>query len=294
MSEHRLDPARFAETARRGWDDVAAGWKKWAPTIERAAQVVNDRLVDMAGVQPGRRVLDVATGYGEPLVTALERIGPTGHAVATDLSPQMIELARERIAQSGLTNVTFHACNGETLEIPESDFDAALSRWGLMLMGDPDACLRRIRKLLRPGGAVAAAVFSEPANSPWLTVAGSTVRRELGLAPPGPDEPNIFRFADAGELARRLGAAGFEDIALERVAGECVYDSADAYVQFLQDAARDIVRLLEDRPPERREATWRAVAEEARQYQAADGRVRLGFECHCVVGCTPSAASPGG
>lgn len=145
MSERPFNPEQFTESARRGWDSAASGWKKWAPTIEAGAQVVNDRLVDMAGLEPGHKALDIATGYGEPLMTILRRVGPTGHVVATDLSLEMIELARERAAEHSLSNATFYPCNGESLEIPETDFDAALCRWGLMLMADPDACLRRLQ-----------------------------------------------------------------------------------------------------------------------------------------------------
>ncbi|GGX85153.1 hypothetical protein GCM10007160_10620 [Litchfieldella qijiaojingensis] len=290
MSESTFDPAQGTEADRRGWDSVAYGWKKWAPTIESAAQVINDRLVDMAQLGAGHKVLDIATGYGEPLMSILERVGPSGVVVATDLSPEMIALARERVAQAGMTNVAFYACNGEVLEIPEADFDAALCRWGLMLMADPDACLGRVHELLKPGGRVAMAVFSEPAKSPLLSIAGATVRRAVGVGPPDPDEPNIFRLADSADLERRFQAAGFDQIALEQVASECVHDSPDAYVHFLQDVARDIVRLLEGLSPEKQQDIWQAVAEAVKPYQAADGRVHLGLECHCIAARKPHGA----
>lgn len=287
MSEETLDLTEFTDKARQGWDAVACGWKKWAPLIETGAQVINDRLVDMAGLDRGYRVLDIATGYGEPLMTILERVGPSGHAVATDLSAEMIELARERVADAGFDNVSFHVCNGETLEIPDTDFDAALCRWGLMLMPDPDACLGRVHELLKPGGHAAMAVFSEPANTPWLTVGGSTVRGELGVGPPAPNEPNIFRLADVTELERLFGVAGFGETRLERVSGEFVYDSAEQYVRFLQDCARDICRLLEGESPGRQKEIWEAVAAEARRYEASDGKIHLGFECHCAAARKP-------
>lgn len=288
MSKHSFDPAQFTENARRGWDSVASGWKKWAPTIEAGAQVVNDRLVDMTELNTGDKALDIATGYGEPLVTVAERVGPTGNVVATDLSPEMIELAREHIVDRGLANVTFYVANGETLEVPEGDFDAALCRWGLMLMADPDACLRSVYELLKPGGCAAMAVFSEPAKTPMLSVAGATVRRELGMGLPEPDEPNIFRFADAAELVKRFSTAGFHGVTLRQVAGESVFESPEDYVRFIRDIARDIVRLLEDEPAERQESTWQAVADQAHTYQQSDGRIHLGFECHCVAGRKPN------
>ncbi|MFQ5528689.1 MAG: class I SAM-dependent methyltransferase [Thermoanaerobaculia bacterium] len=284
MSERQFDPVQFTKMAREGWNAVALGWKKWAPTIEQGAQIINDRLVDMAALRPGQKVLDIAAGYGEPLVTAARRVGPSGLVVATDLSPEMIALARERTSELGLQNVEFYACNGETLDIPQSDFDAALCRWGLMLMPDPDACLRRVYKLLKSSGWVAMAVFSDPARSPFVAVAASTVRREVGLGPPAPDEPGIFRLADAKDLQRRFQKAGLRNVTIEQVGGQLEFDSPEAYVRFIQDVARDIVRFLEDQPSTRQEEIWQAVAGAARHYETSDRTVRFGFECHCVAG----------
>lgn len=287
MNEKPFDAFRFTETARRGWDTAAASWKKWAPTVETAGQQVNDTLVEMAMIRAGDKVLDVGTGYGEPLATILERVGHSGRAVATDLSARMIELARERIANAGMGNATFHVSSGESLDIPESDFDAALSRWVLMLMADPDACLRRVHTLLRPGGRFAVAVFSDPSRSPFLAVAGSTVRRETGLGPPKPGEPNVFRFADAAEVERRFRASGFDEVATKTAVGECAFDSVEEYVQFLQEAAQDINRLVEGESAERRSAIWQAVADAVQPYAASDGHIRLGLECHCIAGRKP-------
>ena len=284
MSERRFDPVQFTEAAREGWDSAALGWKTWAPTIEAGAQVVNDRLVELAGLQPGQKVLDIATGYGEPLVTAAQRVAPGGRAVATDLAPEMIRLAQDRVSGLGLDNVVFHVCNGEVLDIPESDFDAALCRWGLMLMSDPDACLRRVHELLKPDGRVAMAVFNEPATSPFVAVAGGIVRREAGLGPPSSDEPGIFRLADVRDLRERFEGAGFRNVMIEQVGGMLEFDSAQDYVRFIQDNARDILRFLEGLPAARHEEIWHMVADAARQYETPDGTVGLGFECHCVTG----------
>jgi SAM-dependent methyltransferase len=284
MSERPFDPVRFTELAREGWNAAAIGWKTWAPTIEQAAQVVNDRLVDLAGLQPGQKVLDIATGYGEPLVTAAFRVGPTGQVVATDLSPAMIALAQERTSALGLRNIAFYACNGEALDIPHADFDAALCRWGLMLMPHPEACLRRVYDRLKAEGRVAMAVFSTPAKSPFVAVAGSIVRREVGLGPPTPDEPGIFRLAEADDLHRRFTDAGFRHVVIEQVSGTFVLDSPKAYVDCMRDIARDIVRFLDNQPPARQAEIWHLVADAARQYETPEGTVRLGFECHCAVG----------
>jgi len=284
MSERAWDATRFTEMARQGWNAAAQGWKTWAATIEKGAQVVTDRLVDLAGLQAGQKVLDIAIGYGEPMVTAAQRVGPTGQVIATDLSPTMIDLAKERASALGLQHIVFYACNGETLDIPHTDFDAALCRWALMLMPHPEACLQRVHDVLKVGGRTAMAVFSAPATSPFVALAGSIVRREVGLGAPAPDEPGIFRLADADDLHKRFQDAGFHQVTLDQVSGTFTFDSPDAYVRFIRDIARDIVRFLEDQPPPRQEEIWHRVAEAAKQYATPDGTVRLGFACHCVSG----------
>src|SRR5579885_2806347 len=136
----------------RNWDEAAAGWTKWWPTFERAAQVVSDRLIALAGVQPGWRVLDIATGIGEPAVSAARKVGPTGKVLAIDHSTGMLEAARKRAAQLGLTNIEFRHVDAETIALPERDFNAILCRWGLMFIPDLTGALGRMRALLAEGG----------------------------------------------------------------------------------------------------------------------------------------------
>src|ERR1700736_2834732 len=124
MSEQTFDPQRLKSDQRRDWDAASAGWKQWWPVFERAAQHVSDRLVELAGVKPGARVLDVATGNGEPAVTAARRAGASGRVVATDQSPGMLAIARERAGALGIRNIEFHESDAESLTIDQRDFDA--------------------------------------------------------------------------------------------------------------------------------------------------------------------------
>src|SRR5690242_4514993 len=91
-----LDPRRFKSEQREAWSDVAPGWRKQWRVFEANAQRLSDRLVELARVGPGSRVLDVATGIGEPALTAARRVGPKGRVVATDLAPGMIAIVAER------------------------------------------------------------------------------------------------------------------------------------------------------------------------------------------------------
>jgi len=154
------DPKQLKDEQRRDWDAAAAGWKKWWPLFERSAQHVSDRLVELAGVGIGARVLDIATGNGEPALTAARRVGPGGRVIATDQSVGMLTIARERAAALGVANVEFREIDGESLAIPESDFDAVLCRWGLMFMPDVKGALIGIHQRLRAGGRLATSVWA--------------------------------------------------------------------------------------------------------------------------------------
>src|SRR5688572_28649668 len=95
MSTRANESARYKEEQRQQWNSVAAGWKKWWPTIENGARDISRRMVELAEVGPGQQVLDIATGIGEPALLAASRVGPAGRIIATDLSSQMLDIARE-------------------------------------------------------------------------------------------------------------------------------------------------------------------------------------------------------
>ena len=120
MNENITDPQQLKNEQRRDWDAAAAGWKKWWPVFERSAQPVSDRLVDLASVGPGARVLDIATGNGEPALTAARRVGAGGRVIATDQSTGMLAIARARAASMGVTNVEFREVDGEDLNLPSA------------------------------------------------------------------------------------------------------------------------------------------------------------------------------
>ncbi len=90
------DSKQYKEELRHGYDNAAPGWQKWWKTIETATEVVSKRLVELAEIKPGSRVLDIATGIGEPALTAAKQVGKTGDILAIDISPQMISFAKQK------------------------------------------------------------------------------------------------------------------------------------------------------------------------------------------------------
>ncbi len=284
MTTQPFDPAQFKNTQRQEWDAVAAGWRKWWEIIESGAQQVSDRLLELAEVQPGHRVLDVATGIGEPAVSAARRVGATGHVVATDQSPQMLAIAQERATALGLKHVEFKIMDAEALDFPENTFDAVLCRWGLMFLPDLAAALSGVWRSLTPGGRLATCVWDVPPKTPILSLAMGVIQNMFQLPPPPPGMPNPFSLADAAALEQAFTSAGFADVRSERMTMTVEFASATAYTDFLRDIAPPIRGLLANQPEERQAEAWQAISNTAGRFSAEDGTVRMPNETIIVVG----------
>ena len=281
MAETAVSPERLKEEQRRAWDAAAAGWKKWWPIFEQCASHVSERLVDLAGVRSGSRVLDIATGNGEPALTAARRAAPGGSVVATDQSPGMLAIARERAAAAGVANVEFRQVDGESLDIPERDFDAIVCRWGLMFMPDFAGAVRGIHARLKPGGKFATAVWAAADRVPMIAIGAEAVRKLAALPPPAPDALGPLRLADESMMRGALAAAGFRELAVERLNVEFVFDSPEDFTRMRVDVSAPFRALIERESAERRAQIIAAVTESARAYVAADGKVRTRNETIC-------------
>ena len=279
MSDSTGDNVKTKALQKAAWDDGAEGWKRWWPTFESAAQTVNDRLVELAGVSAGNRVLDIATGSGEPALTAARIVGSSGRVVAVDMSPGMLAIARERFDAAGLRNVEVIESDAESLNLEASSFDAVLCRWGLMFMPDLDGVIRSMYRALKPGGRFATAVWSVADKVPVLALARDAIRRITGIVPP-PNAPDPIKLADTSILERALAGAGFRDVAFERRIVTFEFPSADAFAEF-RGQIGGTRATLSKLPAEVARQVREAVVTSARQYASADGVVRLSNETIC-------------
>jgi SAM-dependent methyltransferase len=284
MNSAPIDPRQFTLTQREQWGQVASGWRKWWPTFEAGAQSLNKRIVELSGVRAGDHVLDVATGIGEPALTAARRVGVKGRVLGTDLAPQMLALARERAIEAGLSNVVFREADAQELDFDARQFDAAVCRWGVMLFFDPLAALKSVRRCLRPGARFVAAVWGTEEQVPFIAIPIQVARLELGTPPPPPDAPGPLRLGRPGALEDLYSRAGFVDVVSEERNVTMSYDSGSDYVQFLQDISGSLKRELDGRSEADRARVWARVVNEAARYTKPDGRVRFVNKVRIVVG----------
>ncbi len=283
MSEQGQPINQIKQQQRLDWDAAAAGWKQWWSTFERAAQHVSDRLIELAAVRPGQRVADLATGIGEPAITAARRVGTAGCVVAIDQSAGMLAVARERAVSLGLGNLEFRVGDIESLEADEHTFDAAICRWGLMFVPDLDAAARGIHRALKPGARFATAVWSTPDKTPMISLGGEAIRALAGLPPRPPGALDPFRLADVSILTRALEGAGFSEVRSEPLEVVFEFASVDEFSRFRASVSAPMRAVLERCTPEMRAQIERATDEAAAPYRRADGSLRLPNDAICVA-----------
>ena len=277
----------FKAQQRQMWDNAAAGWQTWWETIESGAQKVSDKIVDLAEIKPGDKVLDIATGIGEPAVTAAKKVLPNGKVVAIDISPQMLAIARTRTKSLGLDSIMeFRESDGEKIDLPDqtTKFDAILSRFGLMFFPNLSFALVKIRHLLITNGRLSAAVWSTPSKVPLIDLAFASVRKQINAPAPPPGTPGPFALADTETLKQLFSQAGFKDIKVDILQVTFEFDSPESYTKHIQQTATRIHAMLANQPEEVKKQAWNSITEAVWQYADSHGRVNLDNEVICIVG----------
>jgi SAM-dependent methyltransferase len=289
MVSSTFDPNQFKMAQRDGWDSVAGGWKEWWELIEKGAQKITQRLIKLAEIKPGQRVLDVATGIGEPSITAAKVIGTGGHVLAIDISRQMLAIAKERATFLRLQDIIeFRESDAENLDLANSSFDAALSRWGLMLFPNLDAAIGKIYNSLVSGGRFAAAVWADATKVPIISLASRIIGSQVQMSALPPEVPNPFSLADTNKLENSLARIGFRDIHIDTVFVTFEFKSGEDYCRYCQAVSASARIALSKVTEERKEDILRKVAEEAvRNYGTANGQIKMDNESICIVGTRP-------
>lgn len=171
-----FDANAHRDASLQGWEEAAAGWVRSQELLREFGAPVSHWLIDAVAPQPGQRVLELAAGLGETGLLAAELVAPVGGAVISDQAEAMLSGARERAAALGLSNVEFQVLNAEWIDLPVASVDVVLCRWGYMLMADPAAALGETRRVLRPSGRVALAVWDAIEHNPWALLPGAELR----------------------------------------------------------------------------------------------------------------------
>jgi ubiquinone/menaquinone biosynthesis C-methylase UbiE len=257
-------------------------WRRYDDDEQRLTAPVSERMLDLARLRPGLRVLDLATGRGEPAIRAAHRVGPTGTVLGVDVSDVLLGMARDRAAREGLTNLELRKGSAETLDgVPAAHFHAALARWGLMYLDSPVAALTAARRAMVPGGVLVAAVWAEPERVAYFTFPRSVLARHVTLPPVDTDAPGTFFYAQIGRIHRDFAAAGFTITQIEEL-DIAVMEARTGAELVAWTRAFGLTRLLNGLPGAIQQAWETDLVTEAEPLRK-DGFIRLGGVTRLVV-----------
>jgi ubiquinone/menaquinone biosynthesis C-methylase UbiE len=281
MTATAFDPVKYKDTTREQWQVAAEAWHRWGPTIEQWLGPATEMMLDKAGVRAGSRVLDVAAGAGGQTLVAARRVGPSGFVLATDIASDLLVFAAEAAGQAGLTNVETRVMDGENLELEAEAFDAVISRVGLIYFPDHQRALTGMRRVLKPGGKIAAIVYSTAENNKFFSLPVAIIRRRAQLPAPLPGQPGPFSLGSPGVLEEAFTRAGFREVQTRVVAAPLRLPSTPEYLRFARESWGALHQMLAGLTEAERQAAWEEIAQALRGFEDSHG-----FEapCELVIG----------
>ena len=289
MTSTSFDPVGYKHSTRDQWQAAAAAWRRWQPVIDRWLREGTDLMLDLAEVQAGSRVLDVAAGAGGQSFAAAQRVGPKGEVLATDIAENLVRYLEEDAAAAGLTQVRAAVMDGEDLHVPPGRFDAVICRLGLIYLPDRNAALSGMRAALRPGGRLGAIVYSTPEANRFFSVPVSIIRRAAQLPPPLPGQPGPFSLGTLDVLKHEFDAAGFVGVDVRALPAPLQLASAEECVRFERESFGALHQMLAGLDANAQAAVWQEITEALTEFEGSDGFVAP-CELLVVAAAKPAAA----
>jgi ubiquinone/menaquinone biosynthesis C-methylase UbiE len=278
MEQTLFNPIAYKETTCAQWQAAAEAWYRWSPTLHQWLGKATDKMLDMASISTGHRVLDVAAGAGEQSITTAKRAGPTGSVLATDISSNILEFAKKMAAAAGLENIDTAVMDGENLTLPDDTFDAVISRVGLIYFPDQQKALREMWRVLKPGGRVAAIVYSTPDKNKFFSVPVSIIRNRAKLPPPLPGQPGPFSLGATGVIEEAFTRAGFRNARSVLVPSPLLLPSAKDCVRFEKESFGALHQMMSGLTESEKQSVWQEIEQELKKFENKDG-----FEGPCEM-----------
>jgi SAM-dependent methyltransferase len=260
-----LTPEKWGRRESADW------WSAGQAARQQIYGAATQMMLDLAGVQAGSRVLDVAAGTGESTLMTARRVGPNGYVLAADVSASMLNVAAEAVRQAGLANVETRVMNAENIELDSDSFDAVICRMALMLFSTPGKALNRMRRVVKAGGKVAVMVHAALERNPYHAIRQETVRRLGNIPWPAPGEPWMFALGAPGVLEGLYREAGFQNVSAHAAPIRRGFPSAAAAVGSMRKGAGDLKELMTELKEVDREIAWAEIEEKFKRFEGPNG-----------------------
>ena len=264
----------MAEDAQTNeWESVADAWEANRQRVFDSFRTASEWLVEAIDPHAGQVVLDVAAGPGETGFLVAEAVGPTGRVISSDLSPTMVAAARRGAKARGLANVECRVMDAQELDLGDDAVDAAISRLGLMLVPDPAAAFRELRRVVRSGGTVAYAVIGAPDQNDWMALMMGALMKNghqpvtgNPFATGGP-----FGLSSPDVNVELLRGAGFGDIHVEQISGAMTVTDADDYWDTQTSLAGPVKATVEHLTDDERATVRATIADMLAPFETKEG-----------------------
>jgi SAM-dependent methyltransferase len=253
------------------WASVADGWAEHADFADARGAAITARMLDIAALRPGQRVLELACGPGGLGLAAALRVAPDGEVVLSDVAVEMTAIAAARAESAGIAHVSTAVLDLEEIDQPDASYDAVLCREGFMFALDPASAARELARVLRPGGRVALAVWGPRERNPWLGVIFDAVSEQVGAPIPPPGIPGPFALSDAERLGALLSDAGFQDVTVSEQPEALRAGSFDEWWSRTSALAGPLAKILAAQPAETVDGIHERLIQATREYTTADG-----------------------
>ena len=225
------------------WDGVAPAWEKYDRQL-MGMDHVNEQLIRRARIERGHSVIDIGSGTGYPALMIAKRVESGGSVTGLDFSDGMLAVARKKAAAMGLKNVEFRTCDASSLPFDDEKFDAATSRFCMMLLPEPDKTLLGICRVLKAGGSLAVSVWAVKEKNPNITIPMEILMEYCPPPEEGENRPGIFSLAEPGVLMEKMRTAGFSELAASEVPVERRFASGQECIGRLKEMAAPFKKMF--------------------------------------------------
>ena len=242
----QFDPVRYKEELKKDWSEKAHIYHEHYAAPRAGPFKSVEKLVEVAKLREGDRVLDVATGTGIVAMEALKKIGKSGKVVGIDISSGPLAIAKKEI--NNLSNVEFLEMDAEDLKFPDQSFDVVLNQFALFFFPDTQKALREIKRVLVRNGRIAISVHGSEENVPYFSISTSILHYIPDIRPAG--APTPYRFGKLEALKAELEKCGLKNIDIRSYTYTYNAGTFDDYwSEFMRSTANAIRSRLESLEP---------------------------------------------